>query len=57
MQPELHQLVPTAHQEDHDAALTPKQCADLADQLKQAEYRRAYQQQLDRQACPGCGES
>ena len=56
MPPELHQLVFTANQENHDAALTPQQCADLTDELKQAEYRRAYQQQLDRQVCPGCGE-
>ena len=57
MQPEHHQLGPIACQEDRDDVLTPQQRADLADREKQAEYLRAYRQQLDRQACPDCGDS
>jgi hypothetical protein len=57
MQLEHHQLDPIANQEDRDDVLTPQQRAELADPAKQAEYGQAFQQQLDRQACPGCGES
>jgi hypothetical protein len=39
-----------------DNILSPDQITDLDDEVKQAEYRRAYQRQLDRRACPGCGE-
>ncbi len=37
--------------------LTPEQLADLADESKQAEYNRAYEEQQRRRACPECGDS
>ena len=37
--------------------LTLQQRADLADEVSQAEYRRSYEEQQRRRACPGCGES
>lgn len=51
---------PTAgHQEANDGTalnLTAQQLADLGDEETQAEYRRAYIQQLQQRACPGCGD-
>lgn len=38
-------------------ALTPEQERDLADTQRQAEWRAAYEVQLRRRACPGCGEA
>lgn len=40
-----------------NASLTNEQLAELSDQDKQAEYRREYLAQLQRRACPGCGET
>ena len=42
---------------DGNADLTNEQLAELHDQEKQAEYRREYLAQLQRRACPGCGET
>jgi hypothetical protein len=36
--------------------LSDQQRNDLADPAKQADYLRAYAQQLGRRACPGCGD-
>ena len=36
--------------------LAARQLADLGDEETQAEYRRAYLQQLQQRACPGCGD-
>ena len=36
---------------------TPEQLADLSNEVQQAEYRRAYLEQLRRMSCPGCGEN
>lgn len=36
--------------------LSAQQLADLNDAGKQAEYHQAYLLQLQRQACPGCGD-
>jgi hypothetical protein len=35
---------------------TPEQLADVSTDAQQAEYRRAYLEQLRRMSCPGCGE-
>jgi hypothetical protein len=37
--------------------LTASQLADLASSAKQDEYRRAYEDQLRKRACPDCGDS
>ena len=37
--------------------LTDKERAELADAQKQAEYRRAYFDQLRKLQCPGCGDT
>jgi hypothetical protein len=42
---------------DATAGLTSEQLAEVNDQQKQAEYRREYLAQLQRRACPGCGET
>jgi hypothetical protein len=42
---------------DGNASLTNEQLAEISDQEKQAEYRREYLAQLQRRACPGCGET
>jgi len=36
--------------------LSEHQLIELNDERKQAEYRKAYELQLMRQACPSCGE-
>ena len=33
-----------------------EELADLSNEAQQAEYRRAYLEQLGRMSCPGCGE-
>lgn len=35
---------------------TPEQLANVSTDAQQAEYRRAYLEQLRRMSCPGCGE-
>jgi hypothetical protein len=35
---------------------TTEQLADVSTDAQQAEYRRAYLEQLRRMSCPGCGE-
>lgn len=44
------------HRTSEPTRLSVQQLADLTDAGKQAEYRRAYHLQLQRQACPGCGD-
>ncbi|MEZ6070930.1 MAG: hypothetical protein R3C10_11810 [Pirellulales bacterium] len=57
MQPEHFEHDTVTRELDHSDVLTREQLADLADPDKQAEYLRAYLEQLARQACPGCGDS
>ena len=45
----------TDRSSDH-TQLSDHQLVDLSDEAKQAEYRRAYDLQIQRRACPGCGD-
>jgi len=42
---------------DDHACQSTEQLADLENPEKQAAYRREYLKQLQRRACPGCGEA
>ena len=53
--PEETTCRPTDASPDHDDP-TPQQRADLTDEVRQAEYRRAYEEQQQRRECPECGD-
>ena len=42
---------------DQQQELTDKQREDLQNDELQAKYQAAYEQQMRRQSCPGCGET
>ena len=51
-----HENPETNPKEPLDQALSEKDLQDLADPEKQAEYRKAFAEQMRQRSCPGCGD-
>ncbi len=47
----------TATDQNQTEQLTDEQRAQLEDEELQAKHRAAFQQQMRRMSCPGCGET